>query len=627
MPAPDHATNNLIHWRDGRLREARLAIAHALAQTDTVDEAAPEVLRALCEALDWDAGALWTVDPEAGVLRCQAFWQAPGARIAAFEAVTRHQTFAPGVGLPGRVWRSGQHAWIDNVARDDNFPRAPIAGAERIHGALGCPVVAGGDILGVLEFFSREVRSPGADILEVMATVSGQLGQFLAHRQAVAALRRMEETLEARVRSRTADLAAANAALESRARQQADIARFSHSALSGIEANDLITRAAARIAAGLAVPYSRVVEVLPEGYLLRAGVGWKEGAVGAVTAAGDDSLVAFVLAAGHPIVCADWQAETRFAKPRLLQQHGVVSSVSVPIPGTERPFGILSASATQPRAFSPDDVVFVQAIANVLATALEHQQAEEKARAFAVELQRSNRELEQFASVASHDLQEPLRKIQAFGDRLQARCAAGLGDQGREYLDRMRSAAARMSTLINDLLAFSRVTTRAQPFVPVDLGREARAVVSDLEGRLHQTGGRVELGPLPTLHADPMQMRQLLQNLIGNGLKFHKPGEAPAVRVEGRLRPESGGPENGIWEITVQDNGIGFEEKYLDRIFELFQRLHPRNQYEGTGIGLAICRKIVERHGGTISARSTPGQGATFVVTLPASPPSVERTP
>lgn len=253
----------------------------------------------------------------------------------------------------------------------------------------------------------------------------------------------------------------------------------------------------------------------------------------------------------------------------------------------------------------------------------ERKEAEERVNAFAVELQRSNGELEQFASVASHDLQEPLRKIQAFGDRLQMRCREQLGEQGREYLDRMRSAAARMSILINDLLAFSRVTTRAQPFAEIDLAQEAQQVVSDLEGRLQETGGRVELGPLPTLFADPTQMRQLLQNLIGNGLKFHRPDEPPVVTVTGRLLAADGdGQAEPRYEVRVTDNGIGFEEKYLDRIFQVFQRLHGRNEYEGTGIGLAICRKIVERHGGTITARSTPGQGTTFVVTLPVNRPT-----
>jgi light-regulated signal transduction histidine kinase (bacteriophytochrome) len=238
----------------------------------------------------------------------------------------------------------------------------------------------------------------------------------------------------------------------------------------------------------------------------------------------------------------------------------------------------------------------------------------------------SNRELEQFASVASHDLQEPLRKIQAFGDRLQEKCASGLGEQGRQYLDRIQASAARMRNLIDALLTYSRVTTKAQPFVPVDLAAVARGVVSDLEGRLQETGGRVDVGPLPTVDADPLQMRQLLQNLIANGLKFHKPGEPPVVRVEGRLLGEAGGngPPRPRCEIAVGDNGIGFEEVYLDRIFEVFQRLHGRQEYEGTGMGLAICRKIVERHGGSITAKSAPEQGATFLVTLPVPQPREE---
>ncbi len=233
-------------------------------------------------------------------------------------------------------------------------------------------------------------------------------------------------------------------------------------------------------------------------------------------------------------------------------------------------------------------------------------------------LQRSNRELEQFASVASHDLQEPLRKIQAFGDRLQTRCAGELGDQGRDYLARMLVSATRMRSLIDALLTFSRITTKAQPFVAVDLKTTAEEVISDLEDRIQRMGGEVEVGELPTLEADALQMRQLLQNLLGNGLKFARPGEPPRVKLESRMVPPAA--DDGAiprCELAVSDNGIGFEEIYLDRIFELFQRLHGRQEYEGTGMGLAICRKIVERHGGTITARSAPDQGATFLVTLP----------
>jgi PAS domain S-box-containing protein len=241
-----------------------------------------------------------------------------------------------------------------------------------------------------------------------------------------------------------------------------------------------------------------------------------------------------------------------------------------------------------------------------------HQALRKQAEALA----RSNTELEQFAYVASHDLQEPLRKILAFGDRLKVKHGEALNAEGRDYLERMQNAAARMQTLIGDLLALSRVANQQQPFVSVDLADVARTVVSDLEARLSQCGGRVEIGTLPIIVADRGQMAQLLQNLIGNGLKFNKPGQPPVVQVSAVLRHDEASATD-VCEITVEDNGIGFDEKYADRIFRVFQRLHGRAEYEGTGIGLAICRKIADRHHGIITANSEPGKGAKFTVVLP----------
>ncbi|HWW62061.1 MAG TPA: ATP-binding protein, partial [Thermoanaerobaculia bacterium] len=240
----------------------------------------------------------------------------------------------------------------------------------------------------------------------------------------------------------------------------------------------------------------------------------------------------------------------------------------------------------------------------------ERKRADAELRLAMTRLERSNRELEDFAYVASHDLQEPLRKIQAFGDLLKSRHSEELPAQARDYVERMQAAAKRMQILINDLLAFSRVTTKAQPFVPVNLGDIAREVAHDLEHRVHEANGEIVIGELPTVDADALQMRQLFQNLAGNALKFHRDGVAPRVEIRGDV-------EDGRCRISVSDNGIGFEEKYADRIFTMFERLHGRGKYDGTGIGLAICRKIVERHGGSIAARSTVGEGSTFIVTLP----------
>jgi light-regulated signal transduction histidine kinase (bacteriophytochrome) len=244
------------------------------------------------------------------------------------------------------------------------------------------------------------------------------------------------------------------------------------------------------------------------------------------------------------------------------------------------------------------------------------------------ELARSNAELEQFASVTSHDLQEPLRKIRMFGDRLQSKLGDRLEEDPAKDLGRMQNAAERMQLLITDLLNFSRVTTKGAEFERVDLGQVAAEVVSDLEARVIELNARVEIGDLPTLDADRMQMRQLIQNLVSNALKFHREGEPPVIQIRGDLvggqspRFAGEGAAGDRCVLTVEDNGIGFDEKYADRVFVAFQRLHTRSSYDGTGIGLSIARKIVWRHGGDISAASKPGEGSTFTVTLPVDRPN-----
>ncbi|MCA9836468.1 MAG: GHKL domain-containing protein [Trueperaceae bacterium] len=235
----------------------------------------------------------------------------------------------------------------------------------------------------------------------------------------------------------------------------------------------------------------------------------------------------------------------------------------------------------------------------------------------AQELKRSNEELELFAYTASHDLQEPLRKVQAFGERLAKKHGDVLGKEGLLYLERMQDASARMRVLIQDLLTYSRVATKAEPFIHLDLNLIVKDVVSDLEVRIGQSGGRVDIANLPTLEADPLQMRQLFQNLIGNALKFHKPDEAPVVTVSCEQTAKQA-------IITVKDNGVGFDSQYAEKVFQIFQRLHGRGEYEGTGMGLAIVRKIVERHGGMIRAESQEGQGASFIITLPLPAPEQE---
>jgi PAS domain S-box-containing protein len=225
-------------------------------------------------------------------------------------------------------------------------------------------------------------------------------------------------------------------------------------------------------------------------------------------------------------------------------------------------------------------------------------------------LEQLNRELEEFAFIASHDLQEPLRKIEIFSDLAQKRYAPVVDQTGQDYLDRVHKSAARMRLLLHDLLKLSRVTTKLKPFQEIDLSNIVKEVVEVFEPAINETDGRIEIEPMPVIEADESQMLQLFQNLIGNALKF-RDNKKPLIRVYGRAT------DLGFCEIMVKDNGIGFDPKFAEQIFKPFERLHSRSEYEGTGMGLAICRKIVERHGGVIRGESEPGKGTTFIVRMP----------
>jgi signal transduction histidine kinase len=240
------------------------------------------------------------------------------------------------------------------------------------------------------------------------------------------------------------------------------------------------------------------------------------------------------------------------------------------------------------------------------------------------ELIRSNADLEQFAYVSSHDLQEPLRKIRAFGDRLAHKFRDVLGDDGIGYIEVMQSAASRMQVLINDLLKFSRLSRDPEKFKQVKLNHIIEECLNDLDITIEQETASIHVSDLPAIDCIPGQMRQLFQNLLSNALKFHKKGESPVVHIDADIRTGRSLPgvspvlaHHRFCRITVRDHGIGFNEQYLDKIFVVFQRLHGRLEYQGTGIGLAVCKKIVDNHHGFITATSSENEGATFIIILP----------
>jgi len=326
---------------------------------------------------------------------------------------------------------------------------------------------------------------------------------------------------------------------------------------------------------------------------------------------------------GVPIVAEDI-FNTRDIRTELVKSYGVRAYACHPLLNQGRLIGTLSFGTKTRAHFVPEELAVMKAVTDQVAVAMERMklieelqrsrdELEMRVRERTAELELKNRELRDFAFIASHDLQEPLRKIQTFGAVLAEKFADFPDETFKDYLKRMRTAAARMRNLLDSLLAYSRVTTKTEPMKETDIRRSVEVALSNLEIVMGEKNARVEIGDLPTIMADRVQMVQLFQNLIGNALKFHRPDQPPHVKVYSRVAER-----DGTCEICVEDDGIGFDEKYLDKIFLPFQRLHGKSsEYQGVGMGLAICKKIIERHGGEISARSELGKGSTFMIRLP----------
>jgi PAS domain S-box-containing protein len=415
--------------RTERYLAAQFRVATVLAESPTLEDAAPRFLAAIGESMGWHFGGLWTPRPDGRRLRCRAAWHEADAEVEAFHQATMEIALERGEGLPGRVWASGEPVWIRDAGSEPNFPRGGAAAESGLHGAIGLPLVSGGEIVGVIDFLSPQIQEPDPPLIELMGTIGAQLGGFVQRKRA------------------EAELAATAAELRARA----------------------------------------------------------------------------------------------------------------------------------------------------------------------AELERSNADLEQFAYVASHDLSEPLRMVGGFAQLLQKRYQGKLDADADEFIGYTVDGVNRMQTLIDDLLAFSRAGRGDRELTDADAGAAARRALEALSAPLSETGADVEIGDLPTVRADERELGQLFQNLVSNALKFQ--GEDPP-RVRVTAESAAGGAE---WSFAVADNGIGVEPHHAERIFKMFQRLHGRDAYPGTGIGLAICKKIVEHHGGRIWVEPNADGGSVFKFTLAAS--------
>jgi PAS domain S-box-containing protein len=576
--------------RTERRRYVRLAVPQLLAQAASLADAAPGVLQAIAEGLGWDLGVLWLADVPAQVLHCLAVWQAPSVQATEFIETSRQQRFDPGVGLPGRVWSTGRPAWVMDVVADGNFPRSPLARAAGLHGAFACPILAGSDILGVIEFFSREVREPDADLLEMLATVGGQIGQFVRRTEAEAELRRGEAR-------KAAILAAALDAIitidhEERILEFNPAAErifgYTRAAVLGQCLSELIIPPAYRAA------HRRGMQ-----HYLASGEGPVLGRRVELPALRGDG--------------SEFPAE--------------ISIVPTVLDGRPIFTGYLRDITERKRA-EQEILQFNRELeGRVAARTAELHSAN-------VQLARAAKLKDEFLATVSHELRTPLSGVIGMVELL---AETPLDEKQRHYARVARRSADLLRDVINDILDFSRIEAgqlqlERMDFNPAEIVHE---VISLLSLQAADKGldlrCRLDAGVDAWLSGDRGRLRQVLVNLVANAVKFTERG-AVVVRaavVRGGVGSREWSEETTHLRFAVSDSGIGIPRDRLDRLFQAFSQVDASTsrRYGGSGLGLAICRRLTELMGGTIGVESVPGQGSTFWFTVPLSPPQAPRPP
>ena len=538
------------------------AVSRTLAEASTLEEATPGIFQALCEKGGWEMGAIWDVDRTANELQCAEVWRHPHAVLPEFERVTRQFRFAPGVGLPGRVWASGEAAWIAELGKDPNFPRGAAAAQAGLQAGVCFPIKIGDEVLGTIECFSRRVRYPDDNFLQMLAGIGRQLGQFLE-------------------------------------RTRADEAR-------------------ARLAAIVESSADAILSVNLEGVINT----WNSGAkriFGYTPAEAIGKSISMLVPPDHA------HEETAILERIKRDEHihhyqtvrvtkeGARLDVSLSVSPLKGPGGRIIGASKVARDITEDKRT-ERALVETRELLRQHaENLEKRVRVRTAELQETIRSLDSFCYSIAHDLRAPLRAMSGFSTQLIEEYGPQLDEAGKDYIVRIRMSAARMDRLICDLLELGRLGTMDLPAGPVDLEEAVNKALAPLEKDLASKQAEVRLKqPLLPVRASSVMLEQILSNLLANAVKFVPARTAPQIEVWSEARGD-------MVRVCVQDNGIGMRSEHFKKLFQPFSRLVNGEEYPGTGIGLAIVRKGVERMGGRVGVESQPGKGSCFWLELPAA--------
>jgi PAS domain S-box-containing protein len=558
--------------------EALYAVDRVISQSLDLSTIFRDALSKALEVTEIDAGGIFLLEEDGETLTLKHY-QGISPELA--------QTFSKvkvGVGVGGMAIKSGKPV----VVEVEKYPRSQLRSLlvkNRIFSIVSTPLISKGRAVGTFTFISRRQRSFSQDNLDLIASIGNQIG-----------------------------VAVENAYLYEKSKQSEELSKalnnINLTINSTLDFDEIMRRVIMESAKAIGCETASITLREGDYWVVRYIYGFSEELIGSRFTDEEVPHGALAAQSKQSVVINDAYNDNRVNR-EVMERYGVRSVLVTPLIVRERVIGnIYYNYHSAPTAFAPAQVDFTRKLAASATLALEDSRLYAERERYITELARSNAELEQFAYIASHDLQEPLRMISGFTQLLAKNYKDRLDKDADEFIAFIVDGAMRMQRIIEDLLAYSRVGTRGKPFEPTNLEDIFNHAVTNLKAAIEENKAVITHDSLPTVIADASQLVQLFQNLISNAIKFRKKEEPPRIHVStNRKRDE--------WVFSVRDNGIGIASEFMDHLFQLFQRGHPAGEYPGTGIGLAICKRIVERHGGRIWAKSEPGKGSTFYFTIP----------
>ncbi len=584
-------------WQ-GSQRHLRVqyAIVSVLANSVDLEEAIRQVLKIICQHMGWDVGLIWHLDKQEDMLVCLNVWKEDSFEIEEFVDACRKLLYEKGQGMPGKVWQDKSHVWSDDVTQDSGFLRMHSAEVYGLHAAFGFPIILANEVVGVIEFFSRDRKQLDNNLLDLLQATSVQLGQFI------------ERVLAQR------DLRSAQVTLADNLHLQVSVAQLGRIALDGADLNKVFMQAAHQVVSLLGVDYCTIMQLLPPGrsLVVQASVGFPGDLVGqAAVSAGKESLAGYTLIVDECVLVEDLAHEDRF-KTSFMREHGATSAMSVVVKGHDSPYGVIAVYSKAKRIFNDNEITFLRAVANVLGSSIARKRVEETEQRTLLLEQR-----EDFTATLTHDLKGPLLGVNRIVELIADGKLGDVNDQQRSLLLQIATTNKRCLQLIQDMLDVFRYEKdiHSLALVQTDVREIIKSSVTDLSPLALNRGIdiRVDMSSdFRMAEVDQTSIRRVLQNLLDNAIKFSDSGKEVTVKAW------SAGDKI---HIAVKDSGPGISQDDSGKLFQrCFQGAAGKEANRGMGLGLYLCKQIVDAHKGEIKCDSKESVGSTFTVSLPACP-------